>query len=322
MKKDLYKYLEYLIAILIIICLNFLLPRLLPSDPVNAIIGDQNFFEISDEAINEIRIEYGLDKPLYIQFLKYFKNIFTFNFGYSYYHNVKVMDLIVMYAPWTIVLTLVGFTVSLIIAYLLGVESGFNHGKKIDKFLLSTMMMISGFPAFFIGMFLLIIFSVKLGILPMGGCEIMFSDLNGIYRIQNILKHMILPIITVAATTVPNLYLLMRNSAIPIIEKPYINTGRAKGLKKATIKHKYVGKNSFLPLLVMGGIIIGKMLGGIIVIEVVFSYPGVGSLIYDSVRVRDYPVLQASFFFLAIIVLFFNLLAETISSKYRKRRYE
>ena len=115
MKKDLYKYLEYLIAILIIICLNFLLPRLLPSDPVNAIIGDQNFFEISDEAINEIRIEYGLDKPLYVQFLKYLKNIFTFNFGYSYYHNVKVIDLIVMYAPWTIVLTLVGFTISLII---------------------------------------------------------------------------------------------------------------------------------------------------------------------------------------------------------------
>ncbi|MCT4618315.1 MAG: ABC transporter permease [Marinisporobacter sp.] len=316
--KKVYK--DYVAAFICLIVLNFMLPRLLPGDPVTALIGDQALFEMTDEMYKKLVVDFGLDQPLYIQFFKYIKGLIQFDFGYSYFHKKKVIDLIFSYIPWTILLVTTSMFFSLLIGYLTGIESGYHHGKRLDKYLLSVMIFISGFPQFFLGMLFLIFFSVQLGWFPMGGCETACSDFTGIRRIQDILMHLILPVITIVIAEVSNMYLLTRNTSIIVRKKYYMRTAVAKGLGEYVMKHRYLGKNSFIPLLTMAAIIMGRMFVGALLIEVVFSYPGLGSLIYEAVQVRDYPVLQGTFFMVATMVLIFNGIAEGIHLKYSERR--
>jgi peptide/nickel transport system permease protein len=317
--KSIKKYKDYIVAFGCLIILNFMLPRFLPGDPVTALAGEQAFFEMTTEMRQELITSFGLDKPIYIQFGKYMMSLIKLDFGYSYFYKRKVIDLIILYLPWTIALVMIGMILSIVIGYLTGIESGYHSGKKIDKFLLSIMILISGFPQFFLGMLLLIFFSVHLGWLPMGGCETACSSLTGITRLKDILVHMILPIVTIVISEVSNMYLLTRNTSIVVSEKLYMRTAVAKGLSQRVIKHRYLGKNSFIPLLTMAAIIMGRMFVGVLLIEVVFSYPGLGSLIYEAVKVRDYPVLQGAFFIVSIMVLVFNGIAEGIHLKYGER---
>lgn len=320
MKKYMKILKDYSIAFILLILLNFMLPRLLPGDPVSALLGEQVLFEMTPKIHQELIVELGLDKPIYIQFEKYINSLLQFDFGYSYFYKTKVIDLIISYLPWTVILVMTGMIISLIIGYFTGIESGYHHGKVIDKFFLSIMISISGFPQFFLGMLLLIFFSVELGWFPMGGCETACSDFTGIDRINDILIHMILPVITIVISEVSNIYLLTRNTSISVNEKYFMRTAVAKGLKENIIKHRYLGKNSFVPLLTMAAIVMGRMFVGVLLIEVVFSYPGLGSLIYEAIKVRDYPVLQGTFFIVAIMVLMFNGIAEGIHLKYSERR--
>jgi peptide/nickel transport system permease protein len=313
-------YKDYLLAFGVIILLNFFLPRLLTGDPVTALAGEQVLYEVTSEEYNELIVQYGLDKPMYIQFIKYIKSLVKLDFGYSYFYKEKVITLIMKHLPWTVLLVFTGLIISLLIGYFTGIESVYCHQKIKDKTLLTVMILISGFPQFFLGMLLLFLFSVKLGWFPMGGCENICSSLGGVDRFYDIFLHMILPTITIVISQVSNMYLLTRNSSLLVSKKLFMRTAVAKGLSKNVIKHRYLGKNSFIPLLTMVAIVMGKMFVGVLMIEVVFSYPGIGSLIYESIKVRDYPILQASFFIVAITVLFFNGLAERMHSKYKERR--
>ncbi|MCG8483690.1 MAG: ABC transporter permease [Clostridia bacterium] len=320
MKKHMNIYKDYLAAFVFVILINFMLPRLLPGDPVTALAGEQVLFEMTDKSREQFLVEFGLHQPLSIQFLSYIKSLIQLDFGYSYFYKKEVAVVILMHLPWTMALVLTGVIVSILIGYFTGIESGYHNGKFIDKFLLSTMIFISGFPQFFLGMLFLIFFSIHLGWLPMGGCETPCSSLTGVARLKDILDHMMLPVMTIVVSEVSNMYLLTRNTSINVNNKLFMRTAAAKGLSHRIIKYRYLGKNSFIALLTMAGIIIGRMFVGVLLIEVVFSYPGLGSLFFEAVKARDYPVLQGVLFITAIMVLTINGIAEYIQLKYSERR--
>lgn len=316
MKKLFVVFRDCFVAFLFLVTLNFLLPRLLPGDPIASLAGEQALFDMTPQIRQELAMEYGLNEPIHMQFFKYIGNLIELDFGYSYYYKANVSEIIISYIPWTFILVFTSMIIAIVIGYRVGIHSGYNAGKIIDKLLLSVMIFISGFPQFFIGMIFLILFSIELNWLPIGGAETSCSGLQGIERLKDILIHMVLPVMTLAISKIPSIYLLVRNTSIKTRERQFIRTGLAKGLSDKTIKHKYVGRNSFIPLLTMCAIDIGRMFVGALLVEVVFSYPGLGTLIYESIKVRDYPVLQGVFFIVSIMVLVFNGISELINYKY------
>jgi len=310
------KTIDYIIAFFIILFLNFLLPRLMPGDPLMAIYGEETLLEMTPELKAKISDTLGLDEPLWKQFLLYILSIFKGDLGYSFYHKTSVLKVIFSYLPWTLLLMGSSLILSTIFGVILGIESGWRRGKIFDKTMLISMMGFSGFPSFFIGIVLLIIFSVTLGILPLQGAKTAYSGLSGVRLIIDILKHLILPLATLTIAFISGSYLLSRNSMINTLKEPFILTAKAKGLTDKKVRYKHAARNSMLPVVTQTGIRLGTRIAtGALFVEVVFSYPGMGNLIYNSLIMRDYPVLQGSLFVVAIFVLIINFMIELL---YRK----
>lgn len=301
------KCLSYAIAFLIIITLNFIVPRLLPGDPLSAIYGDEVLLKLSDGTREYINSMYNLDRPAAVQYVLYVASIFKGNLGYSIYYKKPVIDLILSYIPYTIVLMGLAMFISTILGVILGIESGWRRGKKFDRFTLFLMIFFSGFPSFFIGACFLIIFGVVLDIFPFQGARTMYSGLGSLGLSVDFLMHLILPLLSLVFIFIPSSYLLTRNSMISSLKEPYILLARAKGLKDARIRYGHAGRNSLIPVATHTGIRLGTMMiTGTLFIEIVFSYPGMGTLIYNSILNRDYPVIQGSFLFVAVLVLVIN----------------
>lgn len=310
---------DYLIALIILISINFFLPRFMPGNPVDVILGgSEGYSEITDEMRSDLTQSLGLDKPIFMQFGIYLKDLLHFDLGYSYYYSKPVSELILSALPWTLLLVLTGMCMSVLIGYFLGIECAYRHNKKFDKVMLTFMMGLTGFTQFFVGIILLIFFGVNLGIFPVSGCRTPCSTYHGLSMFLDVLHHLALPVLTIILTEVSQVFLLIRNAGLIAMDRPFYAIAKAKGLSKKTIKHKYIGKNAMQPIVNYVGMQIGKILVGALMIEVVFSYPGLGNLICHSVYNRDYPVLEGMFFFIAVLVLLGSAVTESINRKFEK----
>ncbi|MCT4634092.1 MAG: ABC transporter permease [Firmicutes bacterium] len=314
-------YLDYFITFIILLFLSFYLPRLIPGSPIDAILGGgEGVVNITDELRREVSIRYGLDKPLYQQFIIYVGNIIKLDFGYSYVYSRPVIEIILASLPWTLLLVVFSVFLSTTIGVLLGIESAYRYKKKFDKFSVGLLMSSSGFPQFFIGILLLILFGINLGWLPISGGKSPFNDFDGVYYIIDVARHLILPMLTIVITEVSGVFMLARSSAIMVIQKPYYFMAKAKGLSKYTIKYSYIGRNILLPVVNHIGMRLGKVLVGELMVEVVFSYPGLGSLLYNSVSSRDYPVIQGLFVLVAIMTLITSSVTEHFNRHVESRQ--
>ncbi|MBZ4687909.1 MAG: peptide/nickel transport system permease protein [Clostridia bacterium] len=312
MKK---KALDYLLAFIIIISLNFLLPRLLPGDPLAAIYGEEALIAMTSELEAELIERFGLDKSLPEQFIIYLSSLLKADLGYSYYYETSVTKLILGALPWTLLLVGLGLVLSTLLGFILGLESGWNRGRWQDKGILTGLMLLNGFPDFFIGILLLLVFAVSLGIFPLSGALTPYTGLSGFALVRDILWHLSLPLAAVVLSEITASYLLTRTTVITILGEPFILTARAKGLKDTAIRYRHVGKNSLLPILTRTGIRVGRIFAGAIFIEIVFAYPGLGVLIFNSLMARDYPVLQGIFLLVAIGVLATNFIVDLLYKK-------
>jgi peptide/nickel transport system permease protein len=300
--------LNYIIAFWIIILVNFLLPRLMPGDPLTAIYGEEVLLQMTPTLKNHLTEAFGLSQPLWRQFFLYLLCLFRGDLGYSFYHKISVLRLILGHLPWTLLLIGASFGISTIISIILGIESGWRRGGWLDKSLLIGMMSTSGLPSFFVAILFLLIFSVTLGILPLQGAQTAYAGLSGGALLLDIGKHLILPLSSLVVMFTSGNYLLSRNSIISVIKEPFILTAKAKGLKERKVQYKHAGRNSLLPVVTAVGIRFGSMIiTGALFVEIVFSYPGMGTLIYSSLLRRDYPVLQGSLFMVTLVVLMVNL---------------
>jgi peptide/nickel transport system permease protein len=308
---------NYSIAFCIILLLTFALPRLMPGDPVTAIYGElqEEGIELTPELEAAINARYGLDKPIWVQFFDYFTSLLKADFGYSFIFDEPVSDLIFGHIPWTLLLLGSALLLSKLIAIVLGIESGWRRGKKSDKVMLAGLMAFEGCPNFVVGLVFLIIFGVILGIAPLYGAENANLNLSGIPRLCDVLKHLILPLSALIMTSITGSYLLMRNTMITTLNEPFILNARAKGLKDRKIRYNHAGRNAILPMVTAIGMSFGMLITGSMFIEMIFAYPGVGTLLYESIMRRDYFTLQGIFFILTIFVLAANLTVDLLYKK-------
>lgn len=305
------KVMQYVFVLFVMLTLNFLLPRLMPGNPLMFLAGEDVVLMSSaeKEAIFE---KHGLNKPLFAQYLIYLKNIITGDFGFSYQQKMPISELIMQKLPWTLLLTGLNLILSTILGVLFGVISAWKRGTKSDISLLTGFMFLSAMPSFWIGMILVAIFAAQLGLFPIYGAETAWSNLTGMERAIDIAHHLVLPLTALVLISVTNVFMTMRYSMLSVLGEDYIMMARAKGVKEKMIKYKHAMRNALLPVATYFMLSVGFMFGGATVIETVFAYPGIGRMMFEAVLGRDYPVIQASFLILTFSVVIANLLADLI----------
>lgn len=306
---------NYLIAFIIIISLNFLLPRLMPGNPLQAIYGEEALIAMTPELKAELVERFALDSSLREQFLSYLSNLARGDLGYSYYFNAPVGEVIMGALPWTVLLVGSALVLSTLLGVVLGIESGWRRGRPGDKALLAGLTMLNGFPDFFLGMLLLLIFGVTLNVLPLSGAVSPYAGLTGMALVWDVLRHLVLPLASLTLAGVTGSFLLTRNTMIGVLRAPFMLTARAKGLSPRVIRYRHAGRNSMLPVVTRTGAMAGRMVTGVLFVEMVFSYPGLGHLVNTALTTRDYPVLQGVLLVVTVSVLSINLLTDILYAR-------
>lgn len=298
-RRLVFAFVSWVFALIIL----FFLPRLMPVGP-ESLLADR--FRLPQEAVSLMRKEFGLDLPMTQQFLRFLQNVvfkFPPDFGYSYVHfPIKVKDLIMSHLPWTIYLMTLSILVTFIIGTTAGIYAAWKRSTVATRVLSVIALLGLSSPIFWVGYILIILFAFIFPILPPAGAySVRLTPAFNIEFTLSLLKHSVLPILTIVITQFPFYFLLTRDNMLLVFSEDYVITAMAKGIKESSLVFKHVARNALLPAVTLLGTQIGLMLGGQIMVEAVFSYPGVGKLIVDAILGVDYPVV-AGFFYLIITV--------------------
>ncbi|MFP4067241.1 MAG: ABC transporter permease [Spirochaetaceae bacterium] len=285
-----------LLTVLLISTLVFFLLRVLPGDPAEVVAG----FEASDEELEEIRHRLGADERLSVQYLRWISGVARLDFGTSYFSGEPVAALIAERLPVTLLLATLGFLFAVAVAVPLGVVSAVRHDTLIDYLGIAYSQLGMAIPGFWLGILLLLVFSVKLGLLPLFGAAGP--------------AHFVLPALALGVSRSAVLVRIVRNSTLQELEREYVLTAASKGLAERTIRYRHLLRNALLPVITVAGIQLGYMLGGTVIIEQVFSLPGLGRLFLSGIYDRDFPVIQASVVFLAVVFSVVNFVADVLYS--------
>lgn len=303
------RLLQYGLIFVIAVTLNFFLPRLMPGNPLTLLAG-VDVYLMTPEQRHEVLMEHGLDQPLWKQYLDYWGNLLRGDFGYSYRQKQPIVQLIMDRLPWTLLITGTSLVISAVIGVTLGATAAWKRGGGVDVISLTTMILLASLPSFWLGMVLVSLVSVKWGILPSFGAVQPGADFTGWARVVDVARHAVLPITTLSVLSVPGVYMTMRYSMLGVLGQGFIRTARAKGVCERVILYRHVVRNCLAPVVTVLALRLGFAFGGTVVTETVFSYPGIGRLIFEAVSGRDYPVLQAAFLVITIAVLLSNLLVD------------
>lgn len=311
-------FFEYFIMFLIIISLNFFIPRLMPGDPFTFLSSEEGGLQenYSDEQIQKYKTYYGMDKPLGNQYIDYLSNLLRGDLGYSIYYNDSVLSLILNRAKWTLGISLTALFISVFLGTILGSISAWYRNSFVDRGLYPLMILLAEIPSFLIAILLLFTLAAGSSFFPLSGGMTVFADYeNSLAKFLDILRHGLLPSLSLVLTQLGGFYLLARNSMISILSKDYMTTALAKGLSTRRIVFRHGLKNALLPIVTRFFMSLGSVLSGAILVENVFNYPGLGYLMRESVMVRDYVLIQGIFLFVAFLVLTMNLLADLFYKK-------
>jgi peptide/nickel transport system permease protein len=295
------RLLQTIITLVVVTIISFTLCMVLPGDPALALLGEQG---ATEEAIQQVRQELGLDQPLYVQYFRWLGTIVRGDLGVSIRTRAHVLTLFAQRIPVTLELLFLGLIFALLVAVPIGIISSLRPNTWIDT--LGTVFAVSGvaLPQFFLGMALILIFSLGLKWLPSSG----YTPLGQGF-VAN-LTGMILPAVSLGAVVAGEVARQLRSSMLEVLNEEYIQTARAKGLIETRVILKHALRNALLPVVTLLGMRIGRLIGGLVIVEVVFSLPGIGRLLLNAVLFKDFPVLQTGILFVALAVTFLNLLAD------------
>ena len=273
--------------------------------PLELLLSDPNISEVEVARRAE---ELGLNEPFHIQYISWMKNFLGGNLGYSYRTGGAVMDML-MEALWpTVLLTLSAVLVACLISFPLGVQSA-RHQNGIWDTISSVFSFLStSTPSFFLGLVFLSIFSVQMGLLPIGG----MYETGKAETLSSLLRHLFMPACVLGSTMVGSLIQYIRSSMLEVMREDYVRTARSKGLKERIVVTKHILRNSLIPVVTYLGMEIPLLMGGAVVTEQVFSWPGLGNLMLKSISSRDYPVIMGVTIITAVAVLVFNLLTDLV----------
>jgi peptide/nickel transport system permease protein len=303
---------RYTAVFVIIISLNFLLPRLMPGDPVKNILGEQAFY-ISPEAVDTLRAQLGLDAPLYQQYFRYLSGVFSGDWGFSYLYMQPVLESTALHLRWTLVLILPAVIFGACLAAVFGSLAAWYRKSKLDIGLSSVFLIFYSMPHYWLAMLFLTIFSFLLGWFPLG--KAISGGLTGVPYLLDAGRHLVLPLSVVTLFKAGYDFLIVRNSVVSIYGEDYLLFARARGLSEMSVLFKHALRNALAPLATVTAIQFGMLFSGVLLVEVVFSWPGMGTLIYEGIAARDYPLLQAAFLIITICVLLANFIADLLYSR-------
>lgn len=305
------KFGQYALVLWIALTLNFFLPRFMPGNPLALLAGEEVNL-LTPAQRQEMMARVGLDQPLPVQYVQYLQNIVLGDFGYSYQKNKPITTILLDRLPWTLLLTGTSLIISTIIGVTLGAMAAWRRGGRQDLSLMGGFIFLESLPAFWVGMLLVALFAVHWQIFPTYGAMTPWVTMAPDERILDILHHLALPLTTLTIVSISGTFLVARYSMLAVLGDEYIVVARAKGLQERTVLFKHALRNALLPIATVFTLNLAFAIGGATVVETVFSYPGVGRLIYEAVLNRDYPVLQASFLMITIVVVAANVLADVV----------
>lgn len=288
--------------LLIVVLVTFGITRVIPGNPAAVILGPQ----ASVEEIAKLEVELGLDKSIFEQFFIYIKGLLQGDLGMSYSYGQPVSELIAESFPNTILLTITSIVLSLLIGIPAGIISATKQYSKLDYALMIVSLIGVSMPIFWLGLMLVLVFSVNLGWLPSIGMGSLDAGL------WDFISHLILPTIALATIPAATFARVTRSSMLETIQQDYIKSLRAKGLKESKIIWKHGLKNALPPIVTVIGLQISSLLSGAILTETIFSWPGMGKLIVDSISNRDYAVVQGTVLFIALIYILINLIVDIV----------
>jgi peptide/nickel transport system permease protein len=297
-------------VVLVIATFNFVLVRAAPGDPAQVMAGQSGASD--PKILDDLRREYGLDKPYIVQLGTHLSRVATLDLGYSYRQRRPVLDLIIERLPATLILTLTAFCLALVVGTMLGAFAGLAAGSAVDTIFTVLSLLLYATPVFWLGLMLVLIFSVTLGWLPPFGFETINVRMTPVEKVLDIARHMIMPVLSLGAIYLAIYARLMRSSIIEVSHQDFIKTARAKGLAGPKIVVGHMLRNALVPVVTVAGMQAGALVGGAVVVETVFAWPGLGRLTFDAVLQRDYPVLLGIFLILSIVVIFLNLLTDLV----------
>ncbi|PSN83316.1 peptide ABC transporter permease [Candidatus Marsarchaeota G1 archaeon OSP_D] len=297
-----------LITFVATVVLTFILFRLLPGDPITLLFRSPL---LTPSEINALNAQFGLNKPLYVQFLIYIKNVFEGNWGISFYYRAPVSQVLFPAMLNSVILLLPSTILAVVIGVGLGILAGWKRNTMTDVGILSFSLVLYALPTFWLGI-LLIMLAIKTGIPVSGMVSIGVTFSNPWQYIINVLKHLFLPMITLTLVTLGQFSIIMRNTILNELTEDYALAVYSKGMSDRRLLIKHIVPNALLPTITIIAISIGTVVAGAVLTETVFSWPGVGTLIYDSIARRDYPVLQGAFLIIALVVILSNFVADVI----------
>jgi peptide/nickel transport system permease protein len=299
-------------TILTIVALNFALVHLAPGDAADVLAGEAG--SATPEYMAQLKQKFGLDQPLHVQLVVYLKQVLTLDLGYSFRHGMSVSELIASRLGPTLLLMLTVLVLSVALGVLLGAIAGRNLNRWRDNVISILAVLAYATPVFWAGLMLIVVFSVKLGWFPVSGMEEVAAFNEGWARVIDIARHLVLPAVTLTLFYLALYTRLMRASVLDQYAMDYVVTARAKGLTERQIARRHVLRNAMLPVLTMAGVQIGSLLGGAVVVETVFAWPGLGFLAYESLFARDINLLLGIFFISGCLVVAVNLAVDLLYS--------
>ena len=298
------------ILIIAVMVLNFFLLQAAPGDVVDAMLAEAGGGD--PELAARLRKQYGLDQPLYIQLIKYLGQVCRGDLGYSFYYDQSVAALLIGHLPTTLMLTLSALVLAVIIGTLFGVYAALKPNGIFSNFV--TVLSLFGYatPVFWLGMIILLVFALYLPLFPAFGIRSWPQPENTFDRILDMIHHLVLPTFTLAILYLASYSRISRASMLDVLGSDYIRTARTKGLSEFRVIFKHALKNAAMPVVTPAGLQLAQVFSGAVLVETVFSLPGVGPLLYESIVRRDFPVILGVLFGAATTTIVANIITDII----------
>jgi peptide/nickel transport system permease protein len=292
---------------------NFMLVHMAPGDAVDVLAGEAG--GANPEYVEQLREKFGLDQPLPVQLGRYLWNVATLDLGFSFRHNLPVVEIILERLPATLLLMVCAIVLAFSLGVLLGVTAARYVNRALDRVISVGALLAYATPIFWIGLMLILLFSVRLGWLPSGGMETVGADLSGWAHIADRARHLLLPSVTLALFYMALYTRLMRASMLEVYGLDYITVARAKGVPERRVAYRHVLRNALLPMVTMLGLQVGSLLGGSVLVETVFGWPGLGRLAFEAVFQRDFNLLLGILLLCSVLVVLVNILVDLLYAR-------
>lgn len=305
----------FVATVFFVLTINFFALSSLPGDPLLLMFGDLEMPN-SPAFLQELEAIFGLDKPPLHRFIYYLQKIFTGDLGFSQSQGAPVIKVIAQIFPWTLFLGTATIVIALPLAIFLANEAALKEGQLLDKSLLSISLTIQAIPSFILAMLILFVFAISLQWLPFSGAKSPFVELGFWQKIVDIIWHLIAPLSVLLLEETSKTFYELRSGALVITRRAFMEVADLKGVKGIDLRYKYLFLNNLPLIIAHSSKSFGHLIGGIIFVEMVFGYPGIGQAIWRAIAERDYPLIQGAILVLAVFILTLNFVADLLIERF------